>query len=133
VLPTRSRDRGHGQSTQVVQLTHVVEPRRVVAREPRDREILRSSSGEEVPGCSSVWVQRRSAGTGGGTPVGSGNLHNNAGAIAAPVPRISSSDADKSLHASGVKARRRASTPWRPVVRRPCSRAFPAHMSTTGL
>jgi hypothetical protein len=35
--------------------------------------------------------------------VGSGNLHNIAGATVALVPRPSSSDADKSLHASGVK------------------------------
>ena len=35
--------------------------------------------------------------------MGSGNLHNIAGAAAALVPRPSSSDADKSLHASGVK------------------------------
>jgi hypothetical protein len=46
--------------------------------------------------------------------VGSGNLHNIAGAAAALVPRPSSSDADKSLHASGVKGstlRLRRSTP----------------------
>ena len=41
--------------------------------------------------------------------MGSGNLHNKCRRHRAPVPRISSSDADKSLHASGVKARRRAS------------------------
>ena len=35
--------------------------------------------------------------------MGSGNLHNIAGAVVVPVPRPSSSDADKSLHASGVK------------------------------
>ena len=35
--------------------------------------------------------------------MGSGNLHNIAGAALALVPRPSSSDADKSLHASGVK------------------------------
>jgi hypothetical protein len=59
--------------------------------------------------------------------VGSGNLHNIAGAAAALVPRPSSSDADKSLHASGVKGstlRVHTSTPWRPVVRHPCSRAI---------
>jgi hypothetical protein len=48
-----------------------------------------------------------------------------------PVPRPSSSDADKSLHASGVKARRRALRgrryPARPVVRRPCACANDAH------
>ena len=41
--------------------------------------------------------------------MGSGNLHNIAGAAAVLVPRPSSSDADKSLHASGVKASMRAS------------------------
>ena len=36
--------------------------------------------------------------------MGSGNLHNTLpGPQSAPVPRSSSSDADKSLHASGVK------------------------------
>ena len=69
--------------------------------------------------------------------MGSGNLHNIAGVAVALVPRPSSSDADKSLHASGVKGstlRLRRSIPWRPVVRHPCSRASScAHMSTTGL
>jgi hypothetical protein len=41
--------------------------------------------------------------------VGSGNLHNIAGATVVPAPRSSSSNADKSLHASGVKASMRAS------------------------
>jgi hypothetical protein len=44
--------------------------------------------------------------------VGSGNLHNMIGAVVAPISRPSSSDADKSLHASEVKgsmARTRAS------------------------
>jgi hypothetical protein len=60
--------------------------------------------------------------------VGSGNLHNKiVGAAVAPAPRGFTVHADKSLHASGVKASMRASRachpPWWPVVRRPCSRA----------
>ena len=126
MIPTRSRDSWTRSVNSGRAVTHVVEPRRVarqLAKKYRD---------------AAAWGSEcRFAGAGGGTPVGSGNLHNIAGANAALVPRPSSSDADKSLHASGVKASMRASRahhpPWWPVVRRPCSRAVAARTSTTGL
>jgi hypothetical protein len=69
--------------------------------------------------------------------VGSGNLHNIAGAAAALVPRPSSSDADKSLHASGVKgldaAPAHVDTLAAGRAASLLARGSRAHTSTTGL
>jgi hypothetical protein len=69
--------------------------------------------------------------------VGSGNLHNIAGAAVALVPRPSSSNADKSLHASGVKgldaARAHIDTLAAGRAASLLAREFRVHTSTTGL
>ena len=129
MIPTRSRDSRTRSVNSGRAVTHVVEPRRVVikgrpqiAKKYRDATARGSDAGSPAQEEAHQWQWESAT--------------HNAGVAVALVPRPSPSDADKSLHASGVKGptlRARRSMPWWPVVRRPIAHALSAHMSTTGL
>ena len=137
MIPTRSRDSRTRSVNSGRAVTHVVEPRRVVAE-----ETMGSHDPAGLTPRRSTGMQRRV----GPTPVRrrwrrhtSGqweSAQHNAGTAVVLVSRPSPSDADKSLHASGVKGPTlRAAQVDALVAGRAASQRSRASacMSTTGL